>query len=503
MRGRSVQTDSQKTGLTAPDTLLDRLLGLRQAVVQDAQVMIDRWTADIEPEREHVRPSIQNLAHYVALRRHDLRDIQDRLRPWGLSSLGRIEAQVLPNLDAVINTLAQLTGTVINDLPERPTMKNFEHGSQLLQGETEVILGAEPAKRRVRIMVTLPTHAADDPVFVEKLVEHGMNIARINCAHDSANTWKKMIANVKEAEAKTGKSCKIAMDLGGPKSRTADILKKKKKRIKQGDIILLTEKKPEKSNKYKIQVRCTLPQVLGQVKIGDHVWFDDGKIGTKTVEHVEEGIVLEVIQASRKGDNLKEDKGINFPNTGIVLAALTEKDLEDLDFVVQHADIINYSFVQTASDIEQLQAAIAERKPKRDIALIAKIETGLGVKNLPELIASASSKQPFGVMIARGDLAVELGFQRLAEMQEEILWMSEAAHVPVIWATQVLETLAKRGRPSRAEVTDAAMSERAECVMLNKGEYIIEALDILEDILVRMHRHQSKKVARLRALRSW
>jgi pyruvate kinase len=106
-------------------------------------------------------------------------------------------------------------------------------------------------------------------------------------------------------------------------------------------------------------------------------------------------------------------------------------------------------------------------------------------------------------MIARGDLAVEIGYQRLAEMQEQILWLCEAAHVPVIWATQVLENLVKKGRPSRAEMTDAAMAERAECVMLNKGPYIREAVHILDDVLQRMAAHQSKKTPQLRALKSW
>jgi pyruvate kinase len=104
-------------------------------------------------------------------------------------------------------------------------------------------------------------------------------------------------------------------------------------------------------------------------------------------------------------------------------------------------------------------------------------------------------------MIARGDLAVECGFERLAEVQEEILWLCEAAHVPVIWATQVLETLAKEGRPSRAEITDAAMGLRAECVMLNKGPYVLSAVRALDDILRRMHAHQAKKRSMLRALR--
>lgn len=103
-------------------------------------------------------------------------------------------------------------------------------------------------------------------------------------------------------------------------------------------------------------------------------------------------------------------------------------------------------------------------------------------------------------MIARGDLAVEAGYERLAEVQEEMLWLCEAAHVPTVWATQVLETLAKKGLPSRAEITDAAMSGRAEAVMLNKGPYIPEAIECLDDILGRMQAHQTKKRALLRLL---
>jgi pyruvate kinase len=103
-------------------------------------------------------------------------------------------------------------------------------------------------------------------------------------------------------------------------------------------------------------------------------------------------------------------------------------------------------------------------------------------------------------MIARGDLAVECGFERLAELQEEILWLSEAAHVPVVWATQVLETVAKTGRPTRAEVSDAVLAERAECVMLNKGPYIADAVTVLDNILRRMSAHQAKKTATFRSL---
>ncbi|MFZ1034361.1 MAG: pyruvate kinase, partial [Candidatus Acidiferrales bacterium] len=135
-----------------------------------------------------------------------------------------------------------------------------------------------------------------------------------------------------------------------------------------------------------------------------------------------------------------------------------------------------------------------------NLGIILKIETREGFECLPAMLLAAMRSRAVGVMIARGDLAIECGYQRLAEVQEEILWICEAAHMPVIWATQVLESLAKTGVPSRSEITDAAMGERAECVMLNKGPYIVTAVGILDDILLRMQSHQEKKRSMLRKL---
>jgi pyruvate kinase len=134
------------------------------------------------------------------------------------------------------------------------------------------------------------------------------------------------------------------------------------------------------------------------------------------------------------------------------------------------------------------------------VGIVAKIETRRGFANLPAILLECMSFPCCGVMIARGDLASECGLERMAEVQEEILWLSEAAHVPVIWATQVLEGLTKRGHASRAEITDAAMSQTAECVMLNKGPHLPEAVRMLDDILQRMQGHHSKKRSMLRKL---
>ena len=158
--------------------------------------------------------------------------------------------------------------------------------------------------------------------------------------------------------------------------------------------------------------------------------------------------------------------------------------------------------MRSADDISMLQEELTLRLGDKmcRLPLVVKIETADAIVHLPEIIVRAASRQPIALMIARGDLAMEVGYERLAELQEEILWISEAAHVPVIWATQVLESLVKYGTPSRAEMTDAAMSERAECVMLNKGPFIVEAVELLDRVLMRMEAHQQKKTPQLGAL---
>lgn len=232
---------------------------------------------------------------------------------------------------------------------------------------------------------------------------------------------------------------------------------------------------------------------------GERILFDDGKLPGIVRQVSAEAIHVEI--AGREEETLlRADKGINLPDTDLALDSLTKTDLEILDFVVQHADAVAYSFVRTADDVARLQRELLLRNGEH-LGIILKIETVRAFEELPALLLQAFKSSVAGVMIARGDLAVECGWERLAEVQEEILWMCEAAHVPVIWATQVLETLAKEGRPSRAEITDAAMAERAECVMLNKGPFIVEAVRLLNDILNRMAGHQSKKRPMLRKLK--
>jgi pyruvate kinase len=281
--------------------------------------------------------------------------------------------------------------------------------------------------------------------------------------------------------------------------------------LKKGDTLVLSNKLrlgrgPEVGEEGRVlrpaTINCTIPEILGDIKAGERVWFDDGKIGGVIGNVADSEATIEITHAGDAGSKLRSNKGINLPDSDLSIASLTPKDLEDLQVVAEQADIVGMSFVRSASDVEALGTRLAQLGSP-DIGIMLKIETRKAFDNLPFLVLAAMRRPAAGVMIARGDLAVECGYERMAEIQEEILWVCEAAHMPVVWATQVLESLAKKGLPSRAEITDAAMGERAECVMLNKGPHLCEAVAALDDILRRMQDHQIKKSAMLRILKRW
>ena len=248
-------------------------------------------------------------------------------------------------------------------------------------------------------------------------------------------------------------------------------------------------------------VVCDVPELYRDAQIGQPIWFDDGKISGRidAVDNERLEISIEHVAHASGRAKLRSGKGINLPETDLQLAALTDDDVQALEFAVAHADAIELSFANTVDDV-QTMAGHLQRLGAEHMGVVLKIETRKGFENLPSMLLAGMQFERFGVMIARGDLAVESGFERLAEVQEEMLCLCEAAHVPVVWATQVLETLAKKGAPSRAEITDAAMGVRAECVMLNKGPYILDAIRTLDDLLKRMQGHHVKNRGMMRRL---
>ena len=502
--------------------------------------------------------------------------------------------------------------------------RDLEESGLRLSEHVDDALGPKPDGRDARIMVTMPSMAATDYEFVHKLVEAGMDLARVNCAHDDKTAWAAMIDNVKRASSETGRSCRIVMDLAGPKIRTGDLrpspgivrvrpdrdalgrvskprrvclipedtpwLPKKcdvvpvprecVETVEVGDVIRFTDtrgkkrgfaavKKSERGVRLRgdrrafigsgtelaaerdgrlleqtwrvgwlpagddpiilrkgdtlilhrdaapgepaeydesgkivrpAHIACRQPEVFGFVGKGDPIALNDGKIEGIVTKASSKRMTIRITHAKAKGSKLRADKGINFPASDIAMLGLTETDKQNLDFIAEYADAVSLSFVRKPRDIVALQREL-ENRGAAELGMITKIETKKAFNDLPRLLLTTMRHYPASIMIARGDLAVECGWERLAEIQEEMLWMCEAAQVPVIWATAVLERETRTGQPSRAEITDAAMSQRADCVMLNKGPYILAAIHMLDGILRRMQNHQQKKTPKLRKLR--
>jgi pyruvate kinase len=275
-----------------------------------------------------------------------------------------------------------------------------------------------------------------------------------------------------------------------------------------GDVLVLTPRAilgrgartdPRTRKEHPAVVSCTLPAALTHVEVGHRVLIDDGKIEAVVERLVGRDVHLRITRTAKSQVKLRAEKGINLPDSELPVDSLTAVDRGHLRFIARHADMVGLSFVRRPEDVRALHQALDALGGRR-IGVMLKIETRAGFEALPRILLEAMRRPPVAVMIARGDLAVEMGFERLAEVQEEILWLCEASHVPAVWATQVLDSLARTGIPSRAEVTDAAASVAAECVMLNKGPHVAEAVRALVDILRRMERHRYKKRSIFRKL---
>ena len=311
-----------------------------------------------------------------------------------------------------------------------------------------------------------------------------------------------MIENVRAAAARLERPCRVLMDIAGPKCRILRVKAPPKTRLARGDRVVLVDELREKT-KEPIAFSLNFPELVDQLVVGSEVFIDDGRAAARVVAKAAGRAEIEVYAAREKGVRLKPGKGVNFPSTELDLPPLTSKDFRDLDFIAEHADLIGYSFVQRVDDIELLQDHLVARAPKREPhGLVLKIETPLAVKNLPQLILQGCAQSDRGDDRARRPRG-RAGFARLTEMQEEILWLCEAAHTPVVWATQVLDNYVRDGVASRAEMTDAAMAQGAECVMLNKGPYLAEGVAFPRDVLTRMDRHHAKKFVRFAPLKEW
>jgi len=559
--------------------------------------------------------SRDNLLAYLALRERDLREVQLALAEEGLSSLGRLESTVLASIRQV---LKHLGASVPHTDLHAPTA---DRAHTLLAERSRALLGRPREGRVTRIMVTLDGSVISKLDLLEQLLLKGMDIARINCAHDSAQEWARIIDAIGHAEERlhrkgqgVGRRCRILMDLGGPKVRTGmltletrplklavpkDLLGRPSRllegyldgqaqqttrmrgisegaqfvialpgqtaieELRVGDVLRVEDTRDRIRRLYVVErmsptrvrvglertayvmegtalrteqgavltvgpvapqpvdlkvqagdtlllyrdperpghsaqgpnpagISCTLPEILEHVRPGHRVFIDDGKIAAVVRKSHEDYLELEITAPRGIPARIRSKRGLNFPDSQVDLPALTAQDRQDLAFVINHASAVGLSFVHRPQDLADLRDALRELGHP-DMGIVIKIETREAIHRLAQLLLAGLDLPKLGVMIARGDLAVEVGFENLALVQEDILCLCEAAHVPVIWATQVLETLAKSGLPARAEITDAAMGQRAECVMLNKGDHVLDAVRTLNELLSTQERHHIKK----------
>ena len=434
-----------------------------------------------------------NLIQYLALRNEDIRSLQDNLHQAGLSSLASSESHILKQVQSIRKRLgAALKADEISHY-------DFYSAQNEVNRFRTDLLGAKRDTSIPHIMVTLDTSFEGNILLIDQLIEAGMNVARINCAHGDEKNWLSLIGTVHNAADKTGRPCKIYMDIAGPKMRV-DLLgkckKKGKLKVAVGMEILLVET-GAKVKHHQNAIACYENGVFSKLNEGERIIIDDGKFEGIVIKKNEKNY-LKITRSSSKKPFIKKEKGLNLPDTIIKLPALTNADLKAIPFIAKYADLVGCSFLRNQFDLELIRNLFSTypNRPK----LILKIETFDAVNNLPALLLEAMKDKSYGVMIARGDLAVEIGIERLSEIQDEILWICEAAHTPVVWATQVLETFNKSGIATRSEVTDAAHAAKAECVMLNKGDYIIDTIKLLKRILNKSGGHRRKKRYSMRPL---
>jgi pyruvate kinase len=430
--------------------------------------------------------SLLNMYHYLNMRKHDFASLQDDLTKVGLSSFGRSQA----HMEASVNVAIKMLSMALNKEFTLPDPRlSYEASHAIMDKNSEIF---STSNDKTKIMITVPSDFTEQ--WFSDLAQEGVHLFRINTAHDDPKVWKQMAKGIKKASCEE-KDLKIYVDLAGPKIRT--ILKKTKKsgkpekiKVFYGDKVLIHSSVSSPSGKetkhYDAVVGCTLEKIGSLVATGDPLFLDDGKIELCIDKILGEDIVCTVLTRNDEGSKIKDEKGINFPNSDIAIHAICDHDKEVLPHICEFADIIGISFAQTPEDITDLIDELEKLGKKGEISTVAKIETKKGVQNLPTILETLIKYGNSGIMIARGDLAIEIGFENLAYMQEEILDLCTAAHIPVILATQVLESKMKTNIPSRAEISDVAFAHKAECVMLNKGDYALETIKILTTIFAQM-----------------
>ena len=336
--------------------------------------------------------------------------------------------------------------------------------------------------KKTKVICTMGPNTNDKEVM-RKLMQNGMDIARFNFSHGDHEEQKSRMDLLKALREEENKNTAILLDTKGPEIRTGLLKDGKKVNLEAGNKFVLTMDEIVGDDS---KVSISYKGLVEDVKAGTTILIDDGLIGLEVVETTEKEIICEIIN----GGELGERKGVNVPNVPVRLPALTEKDKDDIRFgVEQDIDFIAASFVRNAECILEIRALLKELNAPY-IPIIAKIENGEGIENIDEIIRAAD-----GIMVARGDMGVEIPAEEVPHLQKMIIKKCNSHFKPVITATQMLDSMMRNPRPTRAEVTDVANAvyDGTDAVMLSgetaQGKYPVEALKMMVQIVENTEQH--------------
>ncbi|MBI5740007.1 MAG: pyruvate kinase [Nitrospirae bacterium] len=324
--------------------------------------------------------------------------------------------------------------------------------------------------------------SSESPDIIQQMIQAGMDVARLNFSHGDFDRHAKVIEDLKNASLKAGKRIAIMADLPGPKMRIGRLLKEPVE-LRPGDSYILTTQDGIGSDN---RVSVTFPRFTQAVKSGDTIFLNDGLIQMKVVEVEADNVHCKVTV----GGELRSKKGINIPGIVLGISAFTDYDYQCLKFALEHGvDAVSQSFVEKASDIDAVRKAAAGLGYNPFI--IAKIERSRALDYIHEILNASD-----GIMIARGDLGVELPIEQMAIVQKRLMHLANMYAKPVITATQMLESMTNSPRPTRAEATDVsnAILDGTDCVMLSgesaMGAYPVESVQMLAKIAAAVEPHR-------------
>ncbi|HEX7456943.1 MAG TPA: pyruvate kinase, partial [Ginsengibacter sp.] len=343
-----------------------QLMELEKKMLSEAEKMQMRFT-NIHPQQQQ---AAQNMIHYLTLRNEDIRELQDSLHIHGLSSLASSESHIHSQLQSILLRLG------IHYSPDEMDTCTYEYSIKQIVQKSKILFGEKTDAVTPHIMVTFDSSFVDNYALIKNLLQNGMNVARINCAHDQEAIWSRMIQHIKKAGRHTGLHCKIYMDLAGPRIRTRLMNKGKEKgkvKVKEGELVWLADDAKSFKND-EVVISPHKAGIIAMLKKGERVYIDDGMIKGVVETINKKGAAMRIIRISSRKQQIKEGKGINFPDSEISISSLTEFDKECLPFICDHADMVGYSFVRYPTDLDALQHALKKLSPVPP-HIIVKIET--------------------------------------------------------------------------------------------------------------------------------